>query len=84
MSIVMRAGILCALLSACTSIPDTPVAAVEKACMTPVQATGSNLLKRKACPLGEESNDHDGARDTATEMRDEQRARNLKKIPNQG
>ena len=80
----IKAILACVTLSACSSIPGTQTVAMESACTTQVQATGSNLLKRRACPTAEETSDLDSARETAEAFRDDQRARNLKKTPGQG
>ena len=57
----IKAILACVTLSACSSIPDTQTVAMETACTTLVQGTGSNLLKRKACPTPEETSDLDMA-----------------------
>ena len=84
MNNLIKTILACATLSACSTIPDTQAVALETACTTPVLATGSNLLKRRACPMAEEASDHAGAREAAEAIRDDQRARNMKKIPSQG
>ena len=84
MNHTIKTILVCATLSACSNIPDTQIVAVATACTTPVHSTGSNLLKRRACPTAEETDDPGGARKEAEAIRDDQRSRNLKKIPNQG
>lgn len=83
MKVFLLTSLLYLTLSACTGIPESQVVAAETACTTPVQATGSNMLKRKACPTAEGPSDP-AARESAEAMRDDQRFRNMKKIPNQG